>query len=76
MSIGHAYLAAPVGISDEVSAKIQTAFDNAIANPTLQQQMADMGWTNYYLSAEEATAYVYEQRDVAEQYLKDLGMIS
>ncbi len=75
LSIGHAYLAAPVGLPDAVREKIQTAFDHCIADPTFQEQMAAMGWTNYYLDSEEATAYIYTQRDVAEKYLTELGMI-
>jgi len=74
-SIGHAYFAAPAGVPDEVRDKIQAAFEKCINDPETQKQMADMGWTNYYLNAEEAEKYIYEQRDVAEQYLKDLGMI-
>lgn len=74
-SIGHAYLAAPAGIPDEVRDKIQAAFEKCINDPEIQDQMESMGWTNYYLNSEEATEYIYEQRDVAEEYLKELGMI-
>lgn len=74
-SIGHAYFAAPAGCPQEVLDKIQAAFDKCIADPEIQEQMAAMGWTNYYLNHEEATEYIYEQRDIAEAYLKELGMI-
>jgi tripartite-type tricarboxylate transporter receptor subunit TctC len=75
LSIGHAYLAAPAGLPKDVHDKIQVAFNNAIADPTLREQMAAMGWTNYYLNAQEATEYIYKQREIAKEYLKVLGMI-
>ncbi len=76
LSIGHAYFAAPAGVPDYVKEKLQAAFDKCIASAEYQEQMAAMGWTNYYLNQEEATAYIFEQRDIAEQYLKEMGLIS
>ncbi len=75
LSTGHAYFAAPAGLPADVHDKIQTAFANAIADPGLREQMAKMGWTNYYLDAKEATDYIYKQRDLSEAYLKELKMI-
>ena len=74
-SIGHAYFGAPTGLPDDVREKLQTAFDNAIASSEYQDQMEAMGWTNYVLNSEEATEYIYEQRDIAKEYLTDLGII-
>ncbi|NLI53657.1 MAG: tripartite tricarboxylate transporter substrate binding protein [Clostridiales bacterium] len=76
LSIGHAYFAAPIDTPDYIKEKLQASFDKCIASPEYQEQMAAMGWTNYYLNHDEATAYIYEQREVAKEYLTELGLIN
>ena len=75
ISIGHAYFAAPANIPDYVKEKLQASFDKCIASSEYQDQMAAMGWTNYYLNHDETTQYIYDQREIAHQYLLDLGLI-
>lgn len=75
ISIGHAYLGAPAGTPQDVLDKIQVAFDECIASDKYREEQTAMGWTNRYLNHQEATDYIFEQREIAHEYLLSLGLI-
>ena len=62
-------------IPQDVLDKIQVAFDECIASDKYREEQTAMGWTNRYLNHQEATDYIFEQREIAHEYLLSLGLI-
>lgn len=75
-SIGHQGLAAPKGLPEEVKAKIQNAFDIAMSDPEVLEQMKNLGMEDNYLNAQDALDYLIENRESSRDFLIAMGQIT
>ena len=66
---------APAGVPEEVVTKIDNAFAQAIQNEEVLAKIANLGLEVDYRQVDEYNKILAEQAPVAEQLLKDLGLI-
>lgn len=74
-SIGHQGICAPAGVPEEIKAIIQNAYDVAMSDPDVLQQLQNLGLENNYLNAQEAQDYLLANREIAHDYLINMGLI-